>query len=283
MPPSTPTANRTLDIDWSALVDGRMRRFRRGADYTGPGDAVARAGKAAAVELGKEASTTVEQIHKWEYVWIQFFDGRIERGKPCPRCGSRLLEEVQYYFAHCPQCDAFLSLLSPKGDDLPEPEDLGEVRQVRMLSPEGKEIDRLSVFDSALIEVICEFFQPVAAVYPRITFFTEDDRKALRVAGPETISVPGPETVRFELKLGPGLLYPGRYAMASSFPLRVGEDDASRISITRDEPLSFEVFDPRVAEREDGARERPLHLHWTVDRDHPPQRAGDGDGGTAAS
>ncbi len=42
-----------------------------------------------------------------KYIWLQFADGKIRAGEPCP-CGSRRLLRLHTHFVKCPECGAML-------------------------------------------------------------------------------------------------------------------------------------------------------------------------------
>lgn len=108
----------TRAIDWAALTDGRVHRLTRGRQFDGDPRAVVLAARAAAEERGKVALTAREDLGKHAaYVWVQFADGRVGEGSPCPRCGSTELLREHPTIVHCPRCGARL-VLEPSEDPL---------------------------------------------------------------------------------------------------------------------------------------------------------------------
>lgn len=99
-------------FQWEDLIDGRLHRLRRGVDYTGSIKALAEDAQNTATLLGKVAATYKEELGRYESLWVQFLDGKLQIGDPCPRCGGRSLERVQGYFLRCHSCQAVYALSS---------------------------------------------------------------------------------------------------------------------------------------------------------------------------
>ena len=96
--------------DWTLWLDGRPRRLKRGKHYTGEPKPLEKRAKEAAQELGKPAVTSKDGSGEYEYLWIQFVDGEVELGEPCPMCGGHAHGEVQKYFLRCFDLRATLGL-----------------------------------------------------------------------------------------------------------------------------------------------------------------------------
>src|SRR5918997_6250814 len=97
-------------IPWLELLDGKLHRLKRGADSTGPADAVLGQARTFARQLGKTAATYHDRLGRHEYLWVQFLDGSLAPGHPCPECGGDALEKVQEFFVRCRSCDSLHEL-----------------------------------------------------------------------------------------------------------------------------------------------------------------------------
>jgi ribosomal protein S27AE len=77
--------------------------------------------------MGKVVRTVRDKMIPEKLIWIQFADGEVSAGQPCPRCGSRKLLNLHADVVRCPQCKAQL-LLSSQGLEAieSEPESAGE-------------------------------------------------------------------------------------------------------------------------------------------------------------
>ena len=117
-----------LGVDWSRWTDGRAYRLKRKKDFPNVNPGHARtAAENAAVKMGKVVRTVRDKMIPEKLIWIQFADGEVRAGQPCPRCGSRKLLNLHADVVRSPQCNAQL-LLSSQGLEAiePEPEDAGE-------------------------------------------------------------------------------------------------------------------------------------------------------------
>ena len=117
-----------LGVDWSRWADGRAYRLKRKKDFPNVSPGHARtAAENAAVKMGKVVRTVRDKMIPEKLIWIQFADGEVSAGQPCPRCGSRKLLNLHADVVRCPQCNAQL-LLSNQGLDAieSEPESAGE-------------------------------------------------------------------------------------------------------------------------------------------------------------
>jgi ribosomal protein S27AE len=117
-----------LGVDWSRWADGRAYRLKRKKDFPNVNPGHARnAAENAAVKMGKVVRTVRDKMIPEKLIWIQFADGEVSAGRPCPRCGSRKLLNLHADVVRCPQCNAQL-LLSNQGLDAieSEPESAGE-------------------------------------------------------------------------------------------------------------------------------------------------------------
>src|SRR5436189_3796021 len=101
-------------LPWNELVDGGLRRFKRGVHYSGPAEALEQEARNAAAELGKTAITFRDNMQVFEYMWVQFVDGRLEKGEPCPKCANTSFEKLQEYFLRCTRCRSFFAITEPK-------------------------------------------------------------------------------------------------------------------------------------------------------------------------
>ena len=117
-----------LGVDWSRWADGRAYRLKRKKDFPNVNPGHARtAAENAAVKMGKVVRTVRDKMIPEKLIWIQFADGEVSAGQPCPRCGSRKLLNLHADVVRCPQCKAQL-LLSSQGLEAieSEPESAGE-------------------------------------------------------------------------------------------------------------------------------------------------------------
>ena len=97
--------------DWREWLDGWPRRLSHGKHYTGDARPLVRSARAAAVELGKVAVASRDSSGKYDYLWIQFVDGEVERGRPCPVCAATELQKIQKHFLRCTTCGSKLKAL----------------------------------------------------------------------------------------------------------------------------------------------------------------------------
>jgi hypothetical protein len=265
-------------IDWDELVDGKLRRFKRGKHYVGLSEALVRQAKLAAADRHKRAVTFKDQIGKYEYVWVQFLDGKIEEGDPCPRCEATSLERWEEYFARCPSCGAVLALSAPAKALGPDPDDVAEVVDARLLSTRGEEIQELSVQDEAVMEATCRFHRGVLSAQPHFTVL-KGRMKALRTGFPDAIRVAEPEILRFSVRLAPRVLAPGDYRVTPSVEMLVEDEEQQRwpLKIDKSYAFKFRLVEPADCGSESPADKERSPLHWTVtmaSSDEPPPVAG---------
>jgi hypothetical protein len=90
-------------LEWKDFADGDVYRLKRGKHYRGNLGAAKRSANLAALELGKAVRLVRDPLGKLHYIWVQFVDGEITMGNPCP-CGSRKLERIHEQFLRCPAC-----------------------------------------------------------------------------------------------------------------------------------------------------------------------------------
>src|SRR5436190_17774882 len=143
---------RSWRLPWNELVDGRLRRFKRGVHYSGPAEALEQEARNAAAELGKTAITFRDNMQVFEYMWVQFVDGRLEEGEPCPKCANTSFEKLQEYFLSCTRCRSFFAITQPK-PVVPEPEKppIAEFLDLKLLSREGDELQEVSIREEVVL------------------------------------------------------------------------------------------------------------------------------------
>jgi hypothetical protein len=250
-------------LPWNELVDGRLRRFRRGVHYSGLGEALEQEARDAAGELGKTAITFRDNMQVFEYVWVQFVDGRLEEGEPCPKCSNTSFEKLQEYFLRCTRCRSFFAVTEAK-PVIPEPEKppLAEFLDLKLLSREGEELHEISTQEEMVLEATCSFFQPVRAFHAGFIFYA-GGKKMLHAASPDVVTIPEPDTVRFRLHVAPGVLTPGEYSVSALAKLVLEEDltDVQKVA-ARDLARRLRVFDPH-AEVPPEHRAGHATLHWS--------------------
>jgi ribosomal protein S27AE len=98
-----------LGVDWSRWSDGRAYRLKRRRDFPNVDPGLARSAcELAATRMGKAARTARDIRVPTKLIWVQFADGFVKEGQPCPRCGSRKLMRLHADFMRCPECRAQL-------------------------------------------------------------------------------------------------------------------------------------------------------------------------------
>lgn len=90
-------------IDWSRLSDGRPRRLERDVHFLGSAQSFVSVVRDAAAAMGKSALVVPERLQPEKSLWIQFADGEIVTGDPCP-CGGCRLERVGGRILRCDAC-----------------------------------------------------------------------------------------------------------------------------------------------------------------------------------
>jgi hypothetical protein len=267
--------------DWREWLDGRPRRLKRGKHYTGDPKAVVRRARTAAAELGRTAVESLDSAGSYEYLWIQFVDGEVGPGSPCPRCGGTALEKAQKFFLRCLSCGSTLRAADDweviAGSfplDKPEPEEAGdaggedralpandfaEILGVRLLSADGQETLEPSGREEFSIELGIRFLRAVDWALPRVTL------SPVRLHPPRALHPAGPETVDARVRVPGHLLSPRRYAIGITLlvlPDRTRPDEIHKL-VARD-PLEFDVrqlagTDPALVDAEIGSS-----LDWTI-------------------
>jgi hypothetical protein len=106
---------------WERFADGHVHRLKRGKHYRGEIQDVKAEAEAAAAVMGKHAVVVKDPMGHHYFLWVQFVDGEISMGDPCP-CGHRTLVRVHKAYVRCPACDAVLRL-DGKFTDMEELED----------------------------------------------------------------------------------------------------------------------------------------------------------------
>lgn len=266
--PQAPSAeaDTRLLIPWDELGDGGLRRLKRGVHFRGPPEAIEHAARLTAAEVGKTAVTTPERIGRRQYLWVQFLDGKVEAGDPCPRCANARLETAHQFFARCPSCRAVLELAEGPSSPLST---VAELLYLRLLSPGGGPAERMNVLHEASIEAGYRLLEPVAGVDVRLVFYV-NETKIFTAVCPDLVSVPDPQTVRFHLRISPKVLVPGDYLVAAR--LRI-EGDPYAFGVLMHEALYFRAFDPTLSEPPvlvAKARTQRPGLQWSV---FPPEVA----------
>lgn len=252
------------DFDWSQLLDGRLRRLKRGRHFTGSAPAVLHEAQLAADDHGKKALTFHDQIGKFEYVWVQFIDGRSPVGEPCAVCGGNRLRRTQEFFLSCLSCGRLQQI-----DDRRPSTSAAEFLGCRLLSLEGEEIDCVLNSGVAVIEATCHFSRPVAEARLNVTFL-EDRRKVLRTGSPHAVEVPRADTIRAMLHLDARVLSPGEYRVRPSVEVVLDERDRRLHSISHRGSLAIRVVaDPVSAGDPGGAARSSLHWEVTSSNDQP--------------
>jgi len=223
------------DPDWSNWLDGRPRRLKRGKDYTGDPKPLFKRAREAAEGLGKLAVASRDSQGKYEYVWLQFVDGEVEPGRPCPVCGSRTLAKVQKHFLRCSRCASTLKATGgwdveageyappsrssgtvawPGGDaeDM-SGEDFAEILGARLLLTETQEIREPLVTQDFLLLFAVRFLRPIAAALPRVRLSVDGSGPLLRVQPPHPIEPSAGETVDARVGIPGNLLMPRIYSV----------------------------------------------------------------------
>lgn len=256
-PGSGDETDRLADFDWNQLLDGRLRRLKRGRHFAGNAPLVLHEAQLAADELGKKALTYHDQIGKFEYIWVQFIDGRSPVGVPCSFCGGNRLRRTQEFFLTCLSCGRLQQI-----DDRRPSTNAAEFLGCRLLSLTGVEIDTVPNTGVAVIEATCHFSRPVAEARLNVTFL-EDRRKVLRAGSPHSIVVPRADTIRAMLHIDARLLSPGEYRIRPSVDVILDERDRRLHSISHRASLAIRVVEDPAVSEDPGATGRSS-LHWEV-------------------
>jgi hypothetical protein len=248
---------------WDEFVDGRLRRLLRGKDYRGDGNAVVREARAAAQEHGKQAVAYRDRVGSAESVWVQFMDGSIRDGDPCPRCGSTTMHRSQRYFFRCPSCGGLYDLASADAQVGADIEGVVEFLGARLLSADGQETDELGREQPALVEVRYRFERALAGIHPSVSFLS-GTRLALRSGCPDVLAVPEPQSLHVSLHLDGGLLAPGEYSIEATIHIVVETHDTHFLKLNVVVPEPFRVMDRHAADERPTQDAERTALHWTV-------------------
>jgi len=252
------------DRSWTEWLDGRPRRLKRGRDYAGDPKEVIRQAKAAAAELGKTAVASRDSSGKYDYLWVQFVDGEVAPGRPCPVCGGTELEKIQKHFLRCKACGAtlkaeddwevaagtfappaFIPGEEEQGELTEAPlrgEDFVEVLGARLLSADGRLIERPEVSEAFDVELGLRFARPIDAAWPRVRFTVRDTETTIRDQLPQPLRPSTPQTIDIRLRVPAGLLVPADYVFDVVVNLYEDwESGTSRLRLEEEELLSFHV------------------------------------------
>lgn len=271
---TAPTAPAELERDWGAWLDGRPRRLRRGHDYTGDPKPVVKRAREAAEALGKFAVACRDSQGKYEHVWIQFVDGEVEPGRPCPVCGGTAFEKAQKHFLRCSRCDSILKaandweveageFASPAppprteamalpgvADYAPVGEDFAQILGARVLSTDGRTIEDPRVTEDFLLHLTFRLLRPVDTALPRIRLSVGDSGPSIRVQPARPFEPSGPETVDAWIRIPGNMLMPRIYSVEfvllllpdrrrPNNYLRVTASDALAFRVRKAEPRSI--------------------------------------------
>lgn len=99
--------------DWGRVADGRVWRLRRGRHFDATVQRTVTQAEEYASSTGKIVRVVNDRIHPEKALWIQFGDGRVRPGDPCPRCGSADIVRTHPSWGRCSECRALLDLIDP--------------------------------------------------------------------------------------------------------------------------------------------------------------------------
>jgi len=223
------------DPDWSDWLDGRPRRLKRGKDYSGDPKPLVKRAREAAEGLGKLAVASRDSQGSYEYVWIQFVDGEVGLGRPCPVCGGTTLAKVQKHFLRCPRCASTLKAAGdwdveagvyaplprspqampwPEGaEDGPSGEDFAEILGARVLSSDAQPIRGPLVGEDFVLQFAVRFLRPVDLALPRVRLSVDGAGPLLRVQPPHPIEPSARETLDARVGIPGNLLMPRTYSV----------------------------------------------------------------------
>lgn len=234
---SDPASEAEPERDWGAWLDGRARRLKRGRDYTGDSKVVVKRAREAAEGLGKLAVVSRDSQGKYDYVWIQFVDGEVEPGRPCPVCGGSAFAKVQKFFLRCHACASVLkasdewevaageyvaptpaarteAMSAPDAEvDEHGGEEYAQILGARMLSTDGREITGTLVNEDFVLHIAFRFLRRVDYALPRVRFSVEGAEPVLRVQPPKPLRPRGPATVDARMRVPANLLMPRVYSV----------------------------------------------------------------------
>lgn len=242
---------------WEPFGDGHMHRLKRGKHFTGNAAIVAHEAELAAEALDKKALTYHDRLGKFEYLWVQFLDGKLTPDTPCPRCGGTDLMAVQEYFLRCTTCGALHKLLDKRPTTT-----AATLERPRLLSLDGTQIEEMRVSDEAIVEATCEFSRPVAVAHVSFVFYA-GRRKALHAGCPDLIVVPATDRVKISLNLDARMLGAGKYFVLPMVELVLDETDRRFHKIRARDSLRMHVRDPAGSAGE-GTPEQRSRLQWSA-------------------
>jgi hypothetical protein len=132
-----------LGVDWERWANGQAWRLKRKRDFGDVEPELAiEAAKNAAARMGKGVKAIVDRQFPLKYIWVQFADGSIRAGEPCP-CGSRRLMRLHTHFVKCPECGAMLLQGQPGDADETDSRPALRLRQIT-----GLHLARLGRWDN---------------------------------------------------------------------------------------------------------------------------------------
>jgi hypothetical protein len=118
--------------------------LQRGVDFPSAGPSFRKAAERAAAGMGKRVVMVRDRRNPQNFTWIQFVDGEIWIGDPCP-CGGRRLVRISGKIVRCRACNrTLMATLREEEDDDEEslvvgpvdepevPETLAGFRQIRL-------------------------------------------------------------------------------------------------------------------------------------------------------
>jgi hypothetical protein len=105
--------NEVTHPDWERVADGQPWRLERGRDFDYSAKRLRAEARMAAREKGKTVRFVRDRVDPNRYVWLQFADGEVVAGQPCPRCGSQHLLQLSGQFGRCASCGALLVVEQP--------------------------------------------------------------------------------------------------------------------------------------------------------------------------
>lgn len=242
---------------WDEFADGRLRRLKRGKQFAGNPAIVMHEAELAADQLGKQAFTYHDQLGKFEYVWVQFLDGKLAPDRPCPRCRGTTLRTVHEYFVRCETCGALHKLANARPSTT-----AATFKRPRLLSLDGAQLEEMRVQDEAVIETICEFSRPVAVAHVSFVFYA-GRRKTLHAGCPDLIVVPAADTVKIRFSLDARMVGVGNYYVFPMVELVLDETDRRFHKVRARDSLRLSVVDPADSSTEAGHSEHS-RLQWSA-------------------
>jgi len=282
------------ELPWTEWQDGRPRRLKRGKHYTGDSKLVERRAREAAEGLGRFAVTSRDGAGEYEYLWIQFVEGEVDLGQPCPQCGGTGLLKVQKYFLRCSTCGSTLRVADEAdaaageydpleleaagangdnsdaslagGEALPKvavarASELGEIVGVRALSPRGEEVELALAEEGLVLEVTFTTARPRLLAW--VGFALTVERRKLLVSGcDDSLELMDPGTHVVTAEIPPHLLSDVTYNVKLGLTLEDPSDGSTAALLDR-EATSFEG---RVELRERPTELGMVHpvIRWSV-------------------